>query len=727
MAEEKINENGFVEWTVTGDLLTQFKNAKQKDLFCSPQFKTIDGSVWKIKCWPHGDDSPGHCAICLQCVTLNSKKRPIGVNFSFNIVELDWVRHLAWTFTSDGETCPEMNDMASATGPQKLKVEKLNDLDTMTIRCVVQETMDVREGNTYFEWKISKHMHLMERYNINPINPNQESFMSPIFNAFGEQWFMTMGPNGFAVLCKPFESDEKKINVCHYIGLHMGQHQMNFDGNIVTKKKDDFELDPPFNFESEDNKLGNMEITVCVKLWEKGSINNDQIQLISNIHAEKMRKANAETMDALQKEIAAMKAKLEKVAMKEIKTIETSQEIVMDKDRIEQQNEFKNKMKMDEKRLNEWKVDSISIKNELTKPEQKECENANDATTRLLNRFMECKSLCDAQRIRMENVILHCTKLNKMKKVLKKESVRCDETVNTMEKECHDLNAHYQTLQSKRSKLQTHWMAALREMNRNIDEENKTNAAKCGAENQYNVAHLEATHWNHLYAKCVQLIKQYRLFDSENEQNMQKMKGMFESLWITSMKRWFEWHPQDIINWLKYLHIRNELTLCNEFDFDNVLNEMIKSKMNGLSLATIDKTDLKTVGVMALNDRQQIYHKINELMAKYPYQKRDVSQSVEGQSAMSNIPNEFVCPLTNKIMRDPVKIFDNNTYEREAIEAYLKEHNKSPITGEECEDEDDHWTLPDRKLKERIQIFVSVNNISLASIQDNQLNQTQFI
>eukprot|EP01083_Nonionella_stella_P144479 451208_1 len=133
---------------------------------------------------------------------------------------------------------------------------------------------------------------------------------------------------------------KKKINVCRYIGLHLSQHQMNFDGNVVTKKKDDFELDPPFNFEQ---KLGKcMEMTVCVKLWEKGSINNDQMQLISNIHAEKMRKANAETMDALQRfglkrhkykikyndtqqEIAAMKAKLEKVAMKEI---EASQAIV---------------------------------------------------------------------------------------------------------------------------------------------------------------------------------------------------------------------------------------------------------------------------------------------------------------------------------------------------------------------------------------------------------------
>eukprot|EP01083_Nonionella_stella_P281333 957250_1 len=55
---------------------------------------------------------------------------------------------------------------------------------------------------------------------------------------------------------------------------------------------------------------------------------------------------------------------------------------------------------------------------------------------------------------------------------------------------------------------------------------------------------------------------------------------------------------------------------------------------------------------------------------------------------------------------------------------YLIHHKRSPITGEECEDEDDHWTLPNRKLKERIRIFASVNNISLDCIHDNQ---TQFI
>eukprot|EP01083_Nonionella_stella_P176249 616155_1 len=142
----------------------------------------------------------------------------------------------------------------------------------------------------------------------------------------------------------------------------------------------------------------------------------------------------------------------------------------------------------------------------------------------------------------------------------------------------------------------------------------------------------------------------------------------------------------------------------------------------GLSLKSIDKSDLKTVGVMTLDDRQQIYHKIHELKAKYPHihQNARSAQPLEGQVEMSNIPKEFICPLTKQIMREPVKIFDDHSYEKEAIETYLKQHNKSPITGEECEDEDDHWTLSNRKLKEKIKIFLSANDMSLPALHGNE-------
>ena len=43
---------------------------------------------------------------------------------------------------------------------------------------------------------------------------------------------------------------------------------------------------------------------------------------------------------------------------------------------------------------------------------------------------------------------------------------------------------------------------------------------------------------------------------------------------------------------------------------------------------------------------------------------------------------EFICPITMELMRDPVSTLDGQTYERAAIEAWLAEHDTSPLTGE---------------------------------------------
>eukprot|EP01083_Nonionella_stella_P276733 940559_1 len=204
----------------------------------------------------------------------------------------------------------------------------------------------------------------------------------------------------------------------------------------------------------------------------------------------------------------------------------------------------------------------------------------------------------------MENVIMYCSKLNKIKKILKKESMRSHQMVDDKKKERRELYAKYKTLRIKRMKIHGQWINALQELNKTIDDENATNDAKCCAESQYNTSKLEAEQWNMLRTKCVQLLKKYQVFDAHNEQNIQNMRRMFYVLWNNSMKQWFEWQPKDIICWIKYLKLQKQLTLSDAFDFDHVLNEMIKSKMNGLSLKTIDKSDLKTVGVMTLDDRR---------------------------------------------------------------------------------------------------------------------------
>ena len=47
---------------------------------------------------------------------------------------------------------------------------------------------------------------------------------------------------------------------------------------------------------------------------------------------------------------------------------------------------------------------------------------------------------------------------------------------------------------------------------------------------------------------------------------------------------------------------------------------------------------------------------------------------------MSDIPDEFKCPITLCIMKDPVIMPDGQTYEREAIANHLKASPLSPIT-----------------------------------------------
>eukprot|EP01083_Nonionella_stella_P025031 68951_1 len=105
MAEEKQNcqnKNGFIEWKVNSDLMLQFKNAKHKQRFYSPQFKTVDGGIWRILFYPRGNKSSSQFSIYVQCVKLSAKKRRIGVNYSFNILELDWCDYNVHIFDNDG-------------------------------------------------------------------------------------------------------------------------------------------------------------------------------------------------------------------------------------------------------------------------------------------------------------------------------------------------------------------------------------------------------------------------------------------------------------------------------------------------------------------------------------------------------------------------------------------------------------------------------------------------
>ncbi|GJP81391.1 hypothetical protein CLOP_g11551 [Closterium sp. NIES-67] len=67
----------------------------------------------------------------------------------------------------------------------------------------------------------------------------------------------------------------------------------------------------------------------------------------------------------------------------------------------------------------------------------------------------------------------------------------------------------------------------------------------------------------------------------------------------------------------------------------------------------------------------------------------DAAVALERADRMDNyrdfVPNEFRCPITMGIMENPVLAADGHTYEREAIEQWLRVHNTSPKTGRRLE------------------------------------------
>lgn len=67
------------------------------------------------------------------------------------------------------------------------------------------------------------------------------------------------------------------------------------------------------------------------------------------------------------------------------------------------------------------------------------------------------------------------------------------------------------------------------------------------------------------------------------------------------------------------------------------------------------------------------------------------------------IRDEFICPITYELMREPVVASDGHTYEKHAIEKWLKTNFTSPRSGEPM----DPILIPNINLKKLIQDIIN--------------------
>ena len=66
------------------------------------------------------------------------------------------------------------------------------------------------------------------------------------------------------------------------------------------------------------------------------------------------------------------------------------------------------------------------------------------------------------------------------------------------------------------------------------------------------------------------------------------------------------------------------------------------------------------------------------------------------------IRDEFLCPITYELMREPVVAMDGHTYEKSAIDKWLKSNQTSPRSGEPM----DTIVIPNMNLKKLIQDII---------------------
>ena len=61
--------------------------------------------------------------------------------------------------------------------------------------------------------------------------------------------------------------------------------------------------------------------------------------------------------------------------------------------------------------------------------------------------------------------------------------------------------------------------------------------------------------------------------------------------------------------------------------------------------------------------------------------QQDIDLENLEQEKELDTPIDYICPIIQELMRDPVITADGHSYERAAIEEWLRDHNTSPVTG----------------------------------------------
>ena len=130
-----------------------------------------------------------------------------------------------------------------------------------------------------------------------------------------------------------------------------------------------------------------------------------------------------------------------------------------------------------------------------------------------------------------------------------------------------------------------------------------------------------------------------------------------------------------------------------EFKKDNNIACQVKNDNGMKFIRTIRRR------IITIQELKQKLDRINQ----QPLNSRNLRELLE--SSELEVPPEFCCPISQMIMKDPVKTIDNHIYDREQIQRWFNINNTSPLTGLHLSSK---ILEPHTLLKEQIEQFLAL-------------------
>jgi len=363
--------------------------------------------------------------------------------------------------------------------------------------------------------------------------------------------------------------------------------------------------------------------------------------------------------------------------------------------------------------LSEWDRDSFALK-AMASVRREGGEGGDDDDdakeplpgSDLLDQFIRSHAVIQRQRRRINSVTTkeHLLQLVDHQRSLSDAAAEYTAKCQSDAKELAALDAEYEELRARRIGLQQKIKAMVRECNDVISRENEVAEARAGlaAKKRQNERDREKVSVSS--TQCLSVIKSYDEFIENNEKYIEGITRIFDGLWASFESKWTLWNPDDIASWMRYKTVA--LGTATKFDWDRTRGELERRNITGKSLRKFSEL---TFECLEIRDFEAIQH----LMAAIHSLKNKVDAHCDPKP--KEIPPDFLCPLTNKVMVDPVMAFDGRNYERKRIEEYLKKHNKSPVTGK---DADFAIVFPNHRLRGEIRCFMANHGSGFPSISD---------